>query len=54
MLYLRLNPEEITLENGFTRDVSEIGHWGTGDLEVTIKDTQDFEKLRNTLIGLMR
>ncbi len=46
MLYLRLNPEEITLENGFTRDVSEIGHWGTGDLEVTIKDTQDFEKAK--------
>lgn len=46
MLYLRLNPEEITLENGFTRDVSEIGHWGTGDLEVTIKNAQDFEKAK--------
>ncbi|MHB8032541.1 DUF91 domain-containing protein [Clostridium botulinum] len=46
MLYLRLNPEEITLENGFTRDVSKIGHWGTGDLEVTIKNAQDFEKAK--------
>ncbi|NFM15846.1 DUF91 domain-containing protein [Clostridium sporogenes] len=46
MLYLRLNPEEITVENGFTRDVSKIGHWGTGDLEVTIKNAQDFEKAK--------
>ncbi|WP_129582134.1 DUF5655 domain-containing protein [Clostridium niameyense] len=46
MLYLRLNPEEITIENGFTRDVSKIGHWGTGDLEITIKNPQDFEKAK--------
>ena len=46
MLYLRLNPEEITLENGFTRDVSKIGHWGTRDLEVTIKNVHDFEKAK--------
>ena len=46
MLYLRLNPEEITLENGFTRDVSKIGHWGTGDLEITIKNVHDFEKAK--------
>ncbi|URZ00281.1 DUF5655 domain-containing protein [Clostridium felsineum] len=45
-IYLRLNPKEITLENGFTRDVSQIGHWGTGDLEITIKDTKDFERAK--------
>ncbi len=46
MLYLRLNPNDITIENGFTRDVSKIGHWGTGDLEITIKNVQDFEKAK--------
>lgn len=46
MLYLRLNPNDITMENGFTRDVSKIGHWGTGDLEITIKNVQDFEKAK--------
>lgn len=46
MLYLRLNPNDFNLENGFTRDVSKIGHWGTGDLEVTIKNVQDFEKAK--------
>lgn len=46
MLYLRLNLEGIKFENGFTRDVSKIGHWGTGDLEITIKNSQDFEKAK--------
>jgi predicted transport protein len=46
MLYLRLNPNDFNLENGFTRDVSKIEHWGTGDLEVTIKNVQDFEKAK--------
>lgn len=46
MLYLRVNPSEIIIEPGFTRDVREIGHWGTGDLEITIKNAADFEKAR--------
>jgi predicted transport protein len=46
MLYLRLSPEDIVLENGFTRDVSKVGHWGTGDLELTIKNAKDFEKAK--------
>jgi predicted transport protein len=46
MIYLRLNPNDFILENGFTRDVSKIGHWGTGDLEITIKNVLDFEKAK--------
>lgn len=46
MLYLRLSPEDIVLENGFTRDVSKVEHWATGDLEVTIKNAKDFEKAK--------
>lgn len=46
MLYLKLNPDKVSLENGFTRDVREIGHWGTGDLEIIIKDIEDFEKAK--------
>lgn len=43
-LYLRLNPDSVDLEDGFSRDVRNIGHWATGDLEVTIKSAADFEK----------
>lgn len=43
-VYVKLNPDEMNLEEGFTRDVREIGHFGTGDLEITIRDQQDLEK----------
>jgi len=49
LLYLRINPDNIILESGFTRDVRDIGHWGTGDLEITIKNNADFEKARSLL-----
>lgn len=46
LLYLKVKPESITLEHGFTRDVSNIGHYGTGDLEVTISNDEDIEKAK--------
>lgn len=43
-MWLKLNPSTIDLQQGFTRDVSNVGHWGTGDLEVTIRTAADYEK----------
>jgi predicted transport protein len=34
--YVKVDPSEVALETGFTRDVSEVGHNGTGDLEITL------------------
>ncbi|WP_329307144.1 hypothetical protein OG322_27615 [Streptomyces sp. NBC_01260] len=34
LVYLRLDPDSVELEEGFTRDMRGIGHLGTGDLEV--------------------
>lgn len=45
-LIVRLNPDLITLEEGFTRDVRKIGHWGTGDLEIIIRNGADLEKAK--------
>lgn len=45
-LILKLDPQTVALEQGFTRDVSKIGHWGTGDLEVTLRTPADFEKAK--------
>jgi predicted transport protein len=45
-LTVRLNPETVDLEEGFTRDVRKIGHWGTGDLEIFIRDAKDLEKAK--------
>ena len=42
--------DAIDLEQGFTRDVRTIGHYGSGDLEVRIGTNADFEKTKPLLI----
>lgn len=49
LLHLKLNPETVELVPGFIEDVSNKGHWGTGDLRVIIKSTEDFEKARSLI-----
>jgi predicted transport protein len=42
ILFLKLNPKEVNLP-GIARDVTEIGHYGTGDLEITLRSWEDLE-----------
>ncbi|MEA5036714.1 hypothetical protein SDC9_17429 [bioreactor metagenome] len=49
VLYLKLNPDDFDLEEGVTRDVRNIGHWGTGDLEVVVFNKVGLERAK-TLI----
>ncbi len=44
LVYVKVNPSSITLEQGFTRDVSKVGHFGTGDLEITLNNSKDLER----------
>jgi predicted transport protein len=44
LVYLRLDPDTVALEEGFSRDMRGIGHLGTGDLEVRISSAADLEK----------
>jgi predicted transport protein len=46
LVYVKVNPDGVALEPGFTRDVRKIGHFGTGDLEVTLTSEADFEKAK--------
>ncbi|MFV0370505.1 MAG: DUF5655 domain-containing protein [Azonexus sp.] len=48
-LMLKLDPASVELERGFTRDVRNIGHWGTGDLEVVLRRPADFEKAKSLI-----
>lgn len=50
LAYVKVNPESVTLEPGFTRDVRNIGHFGTGDLEITIRSDDDFERAKPLLL----
>ena len=47
--YVKVSPDSIQLEDGFTRDVRSIGHWGTGDLEITLTDGNDLERAKPLL-----
>ena len=42
LVYLKLPPESVELVEGFSRDVSKIGHFGTGDLELRISNTANW------------
>lgn len=44
LVYVKVNPDTIELEKGFTRDVREIGHFGTGDLEIAVKNREDLAR----------
>lgn len=45
-VFVKLSPKKIKMESGFTRDVSKIGHYGTGDLEITLRSRKDFENAK--------
>ncbi|MDV9192339.1 DUF5655 domain-containing protein [Streptomyces sp. SR27] len=47
LVYLKVDPEEVDLVPGFTRDVSGLGHHGTGDLEVQLRTPRDVERARD-------
>lgn len=53
LVYLRLDPDTVTLEEGFTRDMRGIGHLGTGDLEIRIGSAADLEKARPLIRGAL-
>ncbi|MDD3626868.1 MAG: DUF5655 domain-containing protein, partial [bacterium] len=43
LLFLKLDPNSIKNKPSNFRDVSKIGHFGTGDLEITINSDKDIE-----------
>ncbi|MDQ7018328.1 MAG: DUF5655 domain-containing protein [Robiginitomaculum sp.] len=44
-IYLNLDPDAIELDLTMMRDVRQIGHFGTGDLEITINSKKDIQKI---------
>jgi len=49
LITLKLDPTNVALEEGFSRDVSQVGHWGTGDLELCLRNVADLERARPLL-----
>ncbi len=49
-LYLKLNPAEERPLPANARDLTEVGHWGTGDYELVIKSEEELDQAK----GLIR
>lgn len=49
VLFLKLNPKDIKNKPPFFRDVKEIGHYGTGDVELTLAGMEGFERAKGLI-----
>lgn len=49
VLFLKINPDELEEMPKQGRDVRKIGHFGTGDFELTIRNITDFEETKELI-----
>lgn len=49
-LFLNHNPDEVAIDESWMRDVRTIGHYGTGDLELTIGDMEELDRIETLLL----
>jgi predicted transport protein len=49
LVMLKVNPDTVALQDGFSRDTRNIGTWGTGDLELTLRTMADLDKAKPLL-----
>lgn len=45
-LFVKLKPSEVLEPPKCYRDVSRIGHYGTGEIEFTISTPEEFEQIK--------
>lgn len=50
LLYLHLNPEQLAPLPAIGRDVSQQGHWGTGDLELSLTGQADLDTAKPLIL----
>ncbi|HEX9989973.1 MAG TPA: DUF5655 domain-containing protein [Chloroflexia bacterium] len=50
MVYVKVNPDHVQLEEGFTRDMRTISHYGTGDLEIVVDSADDLERAKPLIL----
>ncbi|MFN8652596.1 MAG: DUF5655 domain-containing protein [Gemmatimonadales bacterium] len=49
-LFLKLDPRKDKGPEGISRNVTDIGHFGTGDLEITIHTPEEFERTKPWIV----
>jgi len=46
LLHLKLNPDTVELKDDYIVDVRNIGHYGTGNLRIIIRNAKDFDNAK--------
>ena len=46
---MKLDPDTVQLEDGFIKDMRNIGHWGTGDLEIEIRKVEQLARVKQLI-----
>lgn len=49
LITLKLDPTTVVFQDGFSRDVSQVGHWGTGDVEICLRNLADLDNAKTLL-----
>lgn len=49
LMYLKL-PGKTAEEDGFSRNVTNIGHWGTGNLELALRTNEDWLRAKDLIL----
>ena len=49
LVFLKVDPVSIELKKNFSRDVRKIGHYGTGDLELRVRTSDDLETAKSLI-----
>lgn len=50
LVFVKIDPDSMTLEPEFTRDVRKVGHFGTGDLEIFVRSVDDLERAKPLIV----
>lgn len=48
-LWVNIDPASISLEDGFSRDVTSIGHLASGNVELEVKDAKSWQKAQQLI-----
>lgn len=46
VIFVKVDASKINFEEGFIRDMANIGHYGTGNVEITLRTQEDLEKAK--------
>jgi predicted transport protein len=50
LVFVKVDPSTVELKPGFSRDVRDLGHFGTGDLELRLRTKADLEAAKPLII----